>query len=160
MTELILIAAVAKNSVIGKRGGIPWHIPEDIKRFRRLTLDSTVIMGRKTYDSLDIKPLPKRLNIVLSRDKEFCPPNLVVCDSLEQALDACSFNEAVYVIGGQRVYEQTVNHPQASRLEITEVDREYDGDAFFPRIDPEIWEEVKEFRESRDWYSFVTYLRR
>lgn len=152
--ELILIAALAENRAIGYKGKIPWKLTEDLKRFRQLTLNHTVLMGRKTYDSIG-KPLDKRKNIVLTRDKNFNSPGVIVCYTLEDALKKCEKDETVYVIGGEQVYRSTID--MATRLELTLVKKNYEGDAFFPEINNSIWHKIKE--EDKGDYSFSTYVK-
>lgn len=152
--ELILIAALAENRTIGYKGKIPWKIPEDLKRFRQLTLNHPIIMGRKTYDSIG-KPLDKRKNLVLTRDKNFNSPGIVICYNLEDALKKCEKDETVYVIGGEQVYRDTID--KATRLELTLVKKNYEGDAFFPKIDNSVWHKIKE--EDKCHYSFLTYAK-
>lgn len=157
--SLTLIAAVAKNGCIGKDGRLPWRIPEDLKRFKMLTTGHTVLMGRKTWESIPEKfrPLPDRTNIVLTKQTDYdLPVDVERFDSLEKALAAHQFEEDVFVIGGARIYEQTMG--AADRLMITEVDQTIEGDAFFPKIDPEQWLETE--REPHDGFAFVTYHRR
>jgi dihydrofolate reductase len=155
--EIILIAAVASNGVIGNRDDLPWDIPNDLKRFKRLTLNHPVIMGRRTYDSIlarSKKPLPDRTNIVLTRNENFHPDGIITANSIDEAiLLAATFNSRAYVIGGETVYRDSME--RAFGLEITEVTGNYDGDSFFPRIDQTVWKEV--FRENHDGYSFVRY---
>jgi len=158
MSKLILIAAVANNRIIGKDGQIPWRIPEDMKRFKELTIGHPVIMGRKTYDSLPerFRPLPERTNIVVSRTKDArnYPPDVLVYDDIDEAIRVGKkVNDLIYVIGGQQIYGQTID--LADRLEITEIHRYVEGDAIFPRIDKNRWRET--FRENHDDFSFVTY---
>lgn len=161
MTEIIIIAAVAENGVIGRQGKLPWHIPEDMKRFKQLTIGHPVIMGRKTFESLG-KPLSGRKNIVITSQKNYMPiqsagaafsSDIIVVHSLEEAIKKCSGGKA-FIIGGQSVFEEAL--PLADRLEITEVHRSVDGDVFFPEISGE-WKETA--REDHDGFSFVTYLR-
>ena len=160
--ELALIAAVSGGRVIGNKGEMPWHIKEDLKRFKGLTYGHPVLMGRKTYESIikrNGKPLPARMNIVLSMDAGFQVnhPGATVCGNINEALEIASIRDRVcYVVGGQNVYEQTIG--LANRLEITEVHGEFEGDAFFPEINKEDWTET--FREKKDFYSFVTYRNR
>jgi dihydrofolate reductase len=160
MTEIITIAAIAENNVIGKDGDIPWHISDDLKRFKELTLNHPVIMGRKTYQSILSqlgKPLPQRVNIILSRAKNLKYPGVLLSDSLEDAIGRASKidNDQIYIIGGQSVYEQSIN--LSDKLEITEVHSYYNGDSFFPEIDSRVWNETD--REDKEGYSFVTYRR-
>jgi dihydrofolate reductase len=158
MTEIVTIAAIAENNVIGNEGNIPWHIPEDLKRFKELTLTHPVIMGRKTHQSIISqlgKPLPQRTNIVLSRAKNLKHPGTLSSNSLEEAIDLASKidNNQIYIIGGQSIYEQSLN--LSHKLEITEVHSYHKGDSFFPEIDRRVWNETD--REDKGAYSFVTY---
>jgi dihydrofolate reductase len=141
--QIVLIAAIAQNGVIGRDGGMPWRLKSDMRHFRALTLGKPVVMGRKTYLSLSIKPLPGRTNIVVSRDKDFTLAGAIVAPSLEVALDAARGDalrrgvDAIMVIGGADIYAQAM--PLAQRLEITRVHLAADGDAAFPPIDPAVW---------------------
>lgn len=160
--ELSIIAAVARNGVIGAKGEIPWApIPEDMKRFRRLTLGKPVIMGRVTYESIIKKlgkPLDERINIVISSSLFEKQQNVVICDNPFTAMDvAMQYSEEAWIIGGGRVYSQTIYLPHTVRLEITELEQEYVGNVCFPYIDLKIWTPIK--REPREGYDFVTYER-
>jgi dihydrofolate reductase len=141
--QIVLIAAVAENGVIGRDGGMPWRLKSDMRHFRALTLGKPVVMGRKTYLSLSIKPLPGRTNIVVSRDAAFTLPGAIVAPSLEAALDAARGDalrrgaDAIMVIGGADIYAQAM--PLSHRLEITRVHLAADGNAVFPPIDPATW---------------------
>ena len=150
--ELILIAAVAENKVIGHHGKIPWYFSEDMKRLRELTLGNTIIVGRKTYDSLPLKfrPLPDRNNIVITRNENYEADGIITAISIQEALEmAKSLGKRNYVIGGADIYRQTIN--LANKLEITEIKGNFKGDAFFPEIDNKIWKES--FRDKRVQYS-------
>ena len=159
---LVLIAAVADNGTIGRDGDLPWRLPDDLKRFRKLTLGNTILMGRKTYESLG-RPLDGRRNWVLSRDAGFAPPTGVeVFADLAQALAAHAGGELL-VIGGTQLYRQTL--PLAARLELTRVHATIDGDTFFPAIDPRNWQETAREEHAADArhaydYAFVTLQRR
>lgn len=143
MAPLILLAAVAQDRVIGIRNTLPWHLPEDLQRFKALTTGHRVLMGRKTYDSIVArlgKPLPNRRSIVLTRDSSWQPSvppgaDVRVIHSVE-ALDRQE-PDSIYVIGGAEVYAQTMSI--ATELDITEVELSVEGDAFFPEIDPRVW---------------------
>ncbi len=138
--------AVARNGVIGVRGGLPWRLKSDLQLFKRLTVGKPVIMGRKTWDSLPIQPLPGRLNLVLSRDGSFEPLKAVVCESFNEALSMAREQaeedgvDEVCVIGGAALFEAAL--PKARRLYITEVDAEPQGDVHFPAWDENAWIEV------------------
>jgi dihydrofolate reductase len=156
MSEIIIIAAISENNVIGKDGKIPWHIKEDLQRFKRLTLNHPVIMGRKTYESLPVKPLKDRINIVLTRDKSFNPPDAIVKNSLQDAIEYCKSYDKVFIIGGQSLFEEGLKI--ADTLELTRVDGIYDGDAIFPKINFDEW--VLKNKDDMKDYSFITYTRR
>ena len=155
--ELSIIAAVSNNNVLGNQGRIPWHIPEDLKRFKRLTEGCPVIMGKNTFVSIvgrNHGPLPKRKNIVLSRSS-LNYAGVYVAHSVREAIILCD-NRDSYVIGGEQVYEEFLK--LTSRIELTRVHRSVDGDVFFPEIDWTKWKET--FLEGHGEYSFHTYERR
>jgi dihydrofolate reductase len=159
--EVVLIAAVAENGVIGEDGGMPWHYPADLRRFRRLTTGHPVVLGRKTYESVvaDLGgPLPARTNVVLSRRALDLPDGAVLAGDLDSALEAASGapgGGTVYVAGGATVYEQFL--PLADRLELTEIPESPDGDTRFPDWSNGEWVEVS--REEVGDLAFVTYER-
>lgn len=159
MAEIIIIAALAKNNVIGKDGRIPWHIRDDFQHFKELTMGYPVIMGRKTYESLPetARPLPGRENIVITANQDYIPENGVVLKySLEDALGYCKEKEKAYIIGGAGVYAQGMRY--ADKLELTFIDKEYDGDTFFPEIDYSIWDLIN--KEDHEGFSFNTFVRK
>ena len=139
--------ARSRNGVIGRDGDLPWRLKSDLQIFKQVTLFKPVIMGRKTWDSLPKKPLPGRLNVVLSRDGSFEPQGAVVCESFGEALAIAREQaaedgaEEVCVIGGAAVFAEAL--PRARRLYITEVDVEVEGDTFMPPIDESQWREVR-----------------
>ena len=156
-----LIAALARNRVIGRNNAMPWHLPEDLKRFKALTLGHPVIMGRKTWESIIAalgKPLPGRTNIVISRSLVSAPAGSHLAHSLEEALAYCHGDEEVFVIGGAEIYALAL--PHASRLYLTEIDAVIEGDAWFPETASWTFKEIA--REpgtgTAPWrYDFVTY---
>jgi len=157
MSEIVLVVAIADNGVIGKDGGIPWHISEDLKRFKALTLNHTIVMGRKTWDSLPKKPLPGRVNVVVTRQKDWSAEGAITASSLGQATAGTS--GTLMVIGGAEIYERAL--PLASRIELTEVHKNFDGDARF-ELDRSGWREtVREDHVTPDGlrYSYVTLTR-
>jgi dihydrofolate reductase len=165
--QVVLIAAVADNGVIGRGGTMPWRLKSDMRHFRALTMGKPVVMGRRTYDSTHIKPLPGRTNIVVTRDKNFTAPGVLVSSSLEAALeaargDALRRGTDIMVIGGADIYAQAM--PLADRLEITRIHVSPEGDTLFPAIDPVVWREAA--REPHPagpdddaGYDFVSYLK-
>ncbi len=135
-TRIYLVAAVAKNGVIGARGKLPWHLPEDLKHFKRLTLNHPIIMGRRTWESF-AKPLPDREHIVISRKPGFAAPGASVAASLEGAIALCAGEPVAFVIGGAEIYAAAL--PLADGLVLTEIDRDYEGDTRFPDWDRKAW---------------------
>ena len=159
MTRLTLIAAVAQNGVIGSNNTLPWRLPEDLKRFKALTLGHPIIMGRKTWESLG-RPLPGRSNIVITRAPDFKAPGCMVVDSLAAALDACGGVAEAFVIGGAEIYALAL--PVAHCLQLTEIKRDFPGDTRFPDIDRTVWRETARECHQSDAgfdYEFVTYER-
>lgn len=159
--EIILIAAVSKNKVIGKQGGIPWKIKEDLSFFKEKTLNSPIIMGRATYNSIG-RPLPNRLNIVMTRSAKNTE-GVTEVTSVEKAIEAASINRdssRVYIIGGQNIYKEFL--PIAHRMIITEVNLYIkDGDTFFPEWNISEWKEQSrdQREENGTRFSFVEYTR-
>jgi dihydrofolate reductase len=157
VSEIVLVVAIADNGVIGNKGAIPWRIPEDMKRFKALTMGHTVVMGRKTWDSLPKKPLPGRVNVVVTRQKDWQADGTVTAGSLGHATAGTS--GTVMVIGGGEIYERAL--ALASRIELTEVHRAFAGDAKF-MLNRSGWKET--FREDHVTsdglrYSYVTLVR-
>ena len=159
ISRVAIVAAVARNGVIGHRNRMPWHLPEDLRRFRQLTLGHAVIMGRRTFESIG-KPLAGRNNIVVTRSPVWTRSGCHAAHSLETALAAVHEREDAFVIGGAQIYALAL--PVASRLYISEIERDFEGDAFFPEFDRSRWREVS--RESRVLdgaggfsYHFVAY---
>ncbi len=151
---VVIIAAVARNGVIGRDGTLPWDLPDDLARFRELTLGHSIIMGRKTFESIG-RPLPKRKNIVITRQTDrVAPPEVTIVGSLDDALAAAE-GDPVFVIGGTGIFRMAL--PQADILELTEVHQDVEGDTYFPEVDWTAWTEVS--RDDREGFSFVTYRR-
>ncbi len=132
--KISIIAAIGKNRELGKNNQLLWHIPEDMKRFKKLTKGQVVIMGRKTYESLPSKfrPLPERVNIIVTRDKNFFASGCLICHSLEEAIEkGKSFKKEIFIIGGASIYQQGIKY--ADKLYLTLIDKEYpEADCFFP----------------------------
>ena len=133
-----LIVAISQNRVIGRENKLPWHLPDDLKYFRRITKGNPVIMGRKTYESIG-RPLPQRQNIVVSRDPSYVAEGCEVVNSLEQALKAADTEKETFIIGGAELYRQSLEF--VNRIYLTEVHASVEGDSFFPELDKE-WQEV------------------
>ena len=134
-----LVAAVAENGVIGANGKLPWHLPEDLRHFKRVTLGHPVIMGRKTWDSIG-RPLPNRLNIVVSRRTDFRAAGASVAASMADAL-ASAGSGPVFVIGGTEVFRASL--PHATGLIVTRIHRDYEGDTYFPEFNAADWKETR-----------------
>lgn len=137
--KIAIIVAVAKNNVIGSNNTMPWHCPADLQYFKRTTMGAPVLMGRKTYQSLHVKPLPGRQNIVITRDQNFSVEGCEVVHSLEQGL-ACARAQTpakIFIIGGADIYRQVIT--LADELFITQVDLEVVGDRYFPEISAREW---------------------
>jgi dihydrofolate reductase len=148
-----LIAAVGANRAIGRDNGMPWHLPEDLAHFKRTTLGHTLVMGRRTYDSIG-RTLPGRTTVVVTRQAGWSAPGVLVAHSLEQALEMADGGE-VFVAGGGEIYAQAL--PLAAAMVLTEVEQSPEAEVFFPETDSADWREV--CREPRDGLSFVTYER-
>jgi dihydrofolate reductase len=166
LIPVAMIAAMSRNRVIGVDGQLPWYLPEDLKFFKRMTQAKPVVMGRKTFASIG-KPLPNRLNIVVTRDTTFTHPGVRVCHNLPDALALAEHHatidaaEDVMVMGGGELYAQAM--PYAQRLYITEVDASVEGDTHFPAIDLTQWQETQRVAgtpaDGQPGYDFVIYER-
>lgn len=158
--RLSIIVAVARNGAIGRDNRLLWHISEDLQYFKRLTRGHTVAMGRRTFESIG-RPLPERVNIVISRSLS-PQEGIVVAPDMASAIARCSDEDELFIIGGGRVYRDAL--PLAQRLYLTEVHADYDGDTFFPPVDPRCWQEVSrdDFPHGKTFaaaFSFVVYER-
>ncbi|GJM31498.1 MAG: dihydrofolate reductase [Saprospiraceae bacterium] len=151
------IVATAKKGVIGKDNDIPWYLPADLKYFKRTTLNHHIIMGRNCFASIG-RPLPKRTNIVISRNPYFVASNALVARSIEEALSIAEDHgeEEAFIIGGGQIYESSM--PFWDRLYLTEVDLEVEGDVFFPEIKPEAWQLVSEEAHQPDEKNEHAYI--
>ena len=168
--SVVAIAAVGRNGAIGRAGDVPWHIPEDWQRFKRVTTGCSLIMGRTTFEAIG-RPLPGRASIVISRDpgagatwlasepgRKPLPEHTSVrfVTTIDEALAAADHTRTVWIGGGAQIYREA--WPQTEELDICEVDQSPDADAFFPAIEPGEWAEIA--RDERDGYAFVRYRRR
>lgn len=161
--NLTLIAAAGENDVIGKDNDLIWHLSDDLKRFKSLTSEHCIIMGRKTFESFS-KPLPNRTHIVITRQQQYSvPAGVIVVHSLADALDAAKNDSQPFIIGGGEIYRQALLY--ADKIELTRVHETFDGDTFFPKIDPSEWIETQTKLHQKDAqhpyeFSFITYHRR
>lgn len=150
-----LIAAMARNRVIGKDNRLPWNLPADMKRFRELTLGKPVIMGRKTFESIG-RPLPKRKNIIITRDKNYRAEGCIVVHSAKDALKAAEESNEVMIIGGEQIFSEFM--PLADRMYLTFIEEGFEGDAYFPQFSQDEWKETSREEYSNDMrYSFVNF---
>ncbi len=164
MRTLVMIAAAAKNNALGKDNDLLWHLPDDFKRFKRLTTGQKIIMGRKTFESFP-KPLPDRTHIIITRDKNYSVPHLdcIVKHSLKDALKLIENDDLSFIIGGGEIYRQGERF--ANKIELTRVHTSFEADTFFPEIDKNIWTLVKEEYHPRDEkhqydFTYMTYERK
>jgi len=161
--KITLIAAMTTHRVIGLNNRMPWHLPADLKRFRKITMGYPILMGRKTFESIG-KPLPGRTNIVISRNPEYRQAGCLVFNDLEKAIKAgCGMAGEIFVIGGSDLYQATL--PLAGTLHITEIKKDFPGDTFFPEINPGDWieterEDVRDDPAAGFDYSFLKWVRR
>ena len=159
---ITIIAAIAENNALGKDNQLIWHLPADLKRFKKVTLNHHIIMGRKTFESLG-KPLPNRTTIIITRNNNYTAEGCIVVNSLQEALTASKTDKNPYILGGSEIYTQAIKI--ADKLDLTFVHHKFEADVFFPKIDLDIWqEETRENFEADDFneynYSFVTYLKK
>ncbi len=164
MKEVVLIAAAGEENELGREADLPWHLPDDFKRFKKLTMGHPMIMGRKTYETFP-KPLPGRQHLIVTRDPEYRVehPDCRVVHSLEEALEVADDPQRVFVIGGGEIYSLAL--PRATRIELTRVHGTFDADTFFPEFDPQEWaliESTFHREDQRHEYAFTyeTYIRR
>jgi len=156
-----MIVAMADNRAIGKNNAMLWHLPDDFKHFKAVTMGKPILMGRKTFESIG-RPLPGRENIVITRNKAFAADGVTIVYSVEAALEAAKKYDEVMIIGGDSFYQQMLL--RSDRLYITEVHQNFEADAFFPEIDLTQWHEVERVEHTMDErhaydYSFVSYVR-
>ena len=152
------VVAAAANNAIGKDNQLLWHLPTDLKHFKTITSGHTIIMGRKTFDSMG-KPLPNRRNIVITRNQDLKIDGATVTQSLDQALELCNDEAEVFVIGGAEIYKAALD--RTDKIYLTRVHKSFEGDAYFPDLDPEKWTEVAREDHAADEknpidFSFIT----
>jgi dihydrofolate reductase len=162
--KLYIIAAVANNNVIGNENQLIWNMPRDLKHFKELTTGHTLIMGRKTFESIG-KPLPKRRTIVVTRQKDFQAEGCKVVESIKDALCQVKKDGEAFIAGGGEIYRQVMNLHHTKKMYITRIFANFEGDAFFPEIDPEKWEltdrEDHQSDEKNPYpFAFLTYKRK
>lgn len=159
MSKLSIIVAVANNQVIGCNNTLPWHLPEDLKRFKALTMGHHILMGRKTYDSLG-RLLPGRTTVIVTRNKHYRVEGAIVVHSIHEALQSAKEDDEVFLIGGAELYQLGLD--LADRIYLTEVHADFDGDAFLPSFDLNHWQEVSREQNQAEngiLFSYVIYDR-
>lgn len=161
-TKIIIIVAASQNGVIGKDNQLIWRLSSDLKRFKTLTTGHSIIMGRKTFDSIG-KPLPNRRSIVLSKQKDYKIEGCEVVHGLEKAFDLTKKEAQIFILGGAKIYELAL--PFADEIFLTRVETQLEGDAFFPEINPEFWEIKSEEKHLADEkneydYTFIHFLKK
>lgn len=159
---ITMIAAAAENNALGKDNDLVWHLPDDFKRFKALTTGHCIIMGRKTFESFP-KLLPNRTHIIITRQKDYAPKDCIVTDSLEKALEAAKTDSQPFIIGGGEIYK--LGMEVADLIELTRVHGSFEADTFFPEINPEEWDLIKEEFHPKDdrhnyAFTYLTYKRR
>jgi dihydrofolate reductase len=159
--KISIIAAVARNNVIGQNNGLPWHLPADLRHFKRITLGRYLLMGRKTFESLD-GPLQNRTIVVISRRPEYAPEGVLKAHSLPDAIELAEGEEEVFIAGGAEIYSEALN--LADCMYLTLIHQEFEGDTYFPEFDQDDWTLIDRTdheidRENPYPYSFLTYER-
>lgn len=159
---IIMIAAAAENNALGKNNELVWHLPNDFKRFKALTTDHHIIMGRKTFESFP-KPLPNRVHVIITRQQNYQPEGCIVVDSIEKAIAACPEDDDSYIIGGGEIYNLAL--PFTDIIELTKVHHTFEADTFFPKIDKNEWllvESEENFKDEKHLYDYTyeTYIRK
>ncbi|WP_075344236.1 dihydrofolate reductase [Tenacibaculum agarivorans] len=160
---IVIIAAIGKENELGKDNDLIWHLPADLKRFKKVTSGHHIIMGRNTFESIG-KPLPNRTSIIITRNNNYFQDGCLIANSLEQAIELTNGNDA-FIIGGAQIYKEALAKGLADRLDITLVHQSFDADVFFPEIDQSIWKEVAREdciadEKNKYDYSFVSYIKK
>ncbi|WP_299835415.1 dihydrofolate reductase [uncultured Tenacibaculum sp.] len=160
---ITIIAAIGLNNELGKNNDLIWHLPADLKRFKKVTTGHHILMGRNTFESIG-KPLPNRTSVIITRNNDYFKDGCLIANSIEKAIELTEGKDA-FIIGGAQVYEQALANNLADRLDITLVHENFEADVFFPEIDTEVWKEVsredfKADEKNKHDYSFVSYERR
>ncbi|CAL2088833.1 dihydrofolate reductase [Tenacibaculum sp. 190524A05c] len=161
---ITIIAAIGKNNELGKDNDLIWHLPEDLKRFKRVTSGHHILMGRNTFESIG-KPLPNRTTVIITRNNDYFKDGCLIAGSIEEAIQLAENDEEIFIIGGAQIYKQAIQNSSVKKLDMTIVHESFDADVFFPEIDSTIWKETaredfKADEKNKYDYSFVTYLRR
>ncbi len=161
---ITIIAAIGKNNELGKDNDLIWHLPADLKRFKKVTSGHYIIMGRNTFESIG-KPLPNRTTVIITRNNDYFKDGCLISNSIEDALELAENEENAFLIGGAQIYKQAIENNLVDKLDITIVHHEFEADVYFPKIDNNIWYEVaredfKADEKNKYDYSFVSYARK
>lgn len=161
---ITIIAAIAKNNALGKDNDLIWHLPGDLKRFKKTTTGHSILMGRNTFESIG-RPLPNRTSIIITRNENYFKEGCLIANSLEAAIELAKEEDEIFIIGGAQVYTYAVENNIADILDITLVHDEFEADVFFPEIDLKIWEEVaredfKADEKNKFDYSFLRFQKK
>jgi len=161
MSTITIIAAIANNNALGKDNDLIWHLPADLKRFKKVTSGHHILMGRNTFESIG-KPLPNRTTVIITRNSEYKATGCIVVDSIEKAIEVAKEDEQIFIIGGAQIYKQTIASNLVDQLDITKVHHAFDADVYFPEIDTTIWKEIssEDFdadEKNKYDYSFIRY---
>jgi dihydrofolate reductase len=156
-----IIAAIGENNALGKDNDLIWHLPEDLKRFKRTTSGHHILMGRKTFESIG-KPLPNRTSVIITRNKKYIQEGCIVVNSIEKAIEVSKVDNQIFIIGGAQIYNEAMKENLADRLDITLVHQPFEADVFFPEINLKIWKEIsredfKADEKNKYDFSFVSY---
>jgi dihydrofolate reductase len=158
---ITVIAAIATNNALGKDNDLIWHLPADLKRFKKVTTGHYIVMGRNTFESIG-RPLPNRTTIIITRNKNYFKEGCLIASSLEQAIEMSKEEAQVFIIGGAQIYKETIAKNLAQQLDITLVHKDFEADVYFPEIDAKIWKEIarenfKADEKNKLDYSFISY---
>ena len=158
---ITIIAAIAKNNALGKDNDLIWHLPGDLKRFKKTTTGHSILMGRNTFESIG-KPLPNRTTIIITRNKNYSKEGCLTAGSIEEAIELAKEEAQLFIIGGAQIYKEIMAKDLADQLDITLVHSEFEADVYFPEIDAKVWKEAvrEDFKadEKNDYdYSFISY---
>ena len=161
---ITIIAAIANNNALGKDNDLIWHLPADLKRFKKVTSGHHILMGRNTFESIG-KPLPNRTSVIITRNNDYFKDGCLIANSIEEAIELSKEDADVFIIGGEQIYKQAIEKELVDRLDITIVHHEFEADVFFPEIDMNVWKEasrenfIADAKNKYD-YSFVSYVRK
>ena len=161
---ITLIAAIGINNELGKDNDLIWHLPADLKRFKKVTSGHYILMGRNTFESIG-KPLPNRTSVIITRNRNYFKDGCLIANSLEEAIGLVDNNEDAFIIGGAQIYKQALESNLVDKLDITKVHQKFEADVFFPEIDLNIWEEIsredfKADEKNKYDFSFLSYSKK